>query len=116
MVLHLPRATWLTHLSVAVYMRWLVHFMLLSLCRGFDCLYLFFFAWLEFSCLTVLHLSCIVVLFDSIAVVMHFCDGLRVLGCLGDSSRPLAFRACRKVARGGSKLGVFFEGTKRGRE
>ena len=62
------------------------------------------FAWLEFF------------LFDSIAVVMHFCDGLRVLGCLGDSSGPLAFRACRKVARGGFKLGVFFEGTKRGRE
>ena len=74
------------------------------------------FAWLEFSCLTVLQLSCIVLLFDSIAVAMHLCDGLRVLGCLGDSSRPLAFRACRKVARGGSKLGVFFEGTKRGRE
>ena len=74
------------------------------------------FAWLEFSCLTVLQLSCIVFLFDSIAVVMHFCDGLRVLGCLGDSSRPLAFRACRKVARGGPNLGVNFEGTKRGRE
>jgi len=77
---------------------------------------IFLYAWLEFFCLTVLQLSCIVFLFDSIAVVMHFCDGLRVLGCLGDSSRPLAFRACRKVARGGSKLGVFFEGTKRGRE
>ena len=90
-------------LSVAVYTRWLVHFMLLSLCRGFDCVYLY---------------VCVagVFLFDSIAVVMRCCDGLRVLGCLGDSSRPLAFRACRKVARGGPNLGVNFEGAKRGRE